>query len=70
MLNRLDERIDTEEKERSDADGAHVRRLTGVQAELSQAIRDAVAGGIRLESIVVGLFIAGIILRTWGNILS
>lgn len=69
-LNRVDERLDTEVKARSDADVAQARRVTELQEELSQAIRDAVAGGIRLESIGVSLFLTGIILGTWGNILN
>jgi len=46
------------------------RRLEEVNRELRELIRDAAAGGLRLETIGVFLFALGIGFGLWGNLVS
>ena len=70
QLNVLDGRIDDEERSRREADAKHESRLHEVHRQLTQLIREAAAGGLRLETIGVSLFALGVVLQTWGSIIS
>jgi hypothetical protein len=66
----LDGRIDDEERSRREADAKHEGRVHEVHRELTQLIREAAAGGLRLETIGVSLFALGVALQTWGSLIS
>ena len=55
----LDQRIDDEERTRREADEEHEGRVDAVERELTELIREAAAGGLRLETIGVSLFALG-----------
>lgn len=69
-LAQLHSRIDDEEKARSEADAAQVAATDALRQELTELVRDAAAGGLRLETIGVSFFAAGVGFQTWGNILG
>jgi hypothetical protein len=64
QLNDVDRRIDDEERRRREADERHESRVDEVYRELTELIREAAAGGLRLETIGVSLFALGVVLQT------
>lgn len=67
-LGDLDRRVNDEERTRSEVDEQHERRVNEVHGELTELIREAAAGGLRLETIGVSLFALGVVLQTWGSL--
>jgi hypothetical protein len=68
QLGDLDSRFDDEERSRREADEQHERRVNEVERELTELIREAAAGGLRLETIGVSLFALGVVLQTAGSL--
>jgi hypothetical protein len=68
QLGDLDSRIDDEERTRREADEQHDARVDAVHRELTELIREAAAGGLRLETIGVSLFALGVVLQTSGSL--
>jgi hypothetical protein len=68
QLNDLDGRIDDEERSRREAGEKHEGRVNEVHRELTELIREAGGGGLRLETIGVSLFALGVVLQTWGSL--
>jgi len=68
QLNDLDRRVDDEERSRREADEKHDERVNAVHRELTELIREAATGGLRLETIGVSLFGLGVVLQTWGSL--
>jgi hypothetical protein len=66
----FDDRLDSEENARRGADERHEERVTEVQRELSDLIREAAAGGLRLQTIGVVLFGLGVFLGLIGNLMG
>jgi len=69
-LSELGGRLDGEEVARQEADERHEGHVDEVHRELTQLVRDAAAGGLRLETIGVALLAVGVVLQTWGNLVS
>jgi hypothetical protein len=70
VLNELDERIDGEVNARREADVLHERRVDEVHRELADLVREAAAGGLRLQTIGVLLFALGVVLGLSGNLMG
>lgn len=66
----LDGRLDEEATDRKQHDVDHEQRLDEVHTELTDLIRTAAAGGLRLQTLGVVLVGVGIVLATWGSILG
>lgn len=69
-LTDLDRRLDDEERSRREADQKHEGRVNEVHRELTELIREAAAGGLRLETIGVSLLALGVVLQTVGALIS
>jgi hypothetical protein len=70
VLSELDERFDAEESARRWADERQDRALGELRNEFTDMVRDAAAGGLRLQTFGVLLFAVGVVLGTWGNLAS
>lgn len=69
-LSALHERVDEEEKTRAQAVQELERRSQEIDRELRTLIREAAAGGLRLETLGALLFAAGLILGAVGNVID
>jgi hypothetical protein len=70
QLYALDKRIDEEEAARTEALRRIEQQAEEVNREMRDLIREAAAGGLRLETIGVVLFAAGVIFGTWGSLIA
>ncbi|GIV00550.1 MAG: hypothetical protein KatS3mg014_2165 [Actinomycetota bacterium] len=69
-LQYLEARIDAEARTRSEDVTLLERRIDEANRELQGLIREAAAGGLRVESVGVVLFAIGVALGTWGNLIA
>jgi hypothetical protein len=69
-LDRILDQIDREAADRTAADALERQVRESQDQELKDLVEEAAAGDLRLETIGVGLFVLGIILQTWGNMIQ
>jgi predicted nuclease with TOPRIM domain len=69
-LTAIEDRLDEEAQARLEAVGELQARLHEVNRELRGLITEAAAGGLRLETIGVALFLVGVCLGILGNLLT
>lgn len=69
-LDRTDDRLDVEEKDRSDADARIDRSVGELDQGLRELVREAATGSLRVETIGVFLVGLGLLLGTLGNLLA
>jgi hypothetical protein len=70
MLAGVDDELETERGERRKGDEQEGRLREQTRQLLEDRIRDAAAGGLRLESWGVLLFALGIVFGLWGNLIG
>lgn len=64
------DQIDREAADRTAADDLERQLRESQDQELKDLVEEAAAGDLRLETLGVGLFVLGIILQTWGNMIQ
>jgi hypothetical protein len=70
QLTRIEARMDDEQEARRRAEEQEARERQALAQDLRDALADLATGGLRLESVGVVALLLGVVLGTWGNLIS